>query len=229
MRKDLLLEVCAFNLASCIIAEKNGAKRIELCAHQSLGGTTPSQELIQQVKANLSIPIYPIIRPRGGDFLYTSDEFDEMLKSIELCKQLHCEGIATGVHLQDGEIDMPRMKILVQAAHPMKVTCHRVFDRTPNPFKALEDIINCGCERILTSGHQDTAIAGIELITDLIEVAADKIIIMPGAGVRANNIGQLIEETGAIEYHTTSITGVDEMINEDELMHIFVAIRKATA
>jgi copper homeostasis protein len=220
MQQELMLEVCAFNLTSCIIAEKLGAKRIELCANHSLGGTTPTQELIQQVKEKLSIAIYPIVRPRGGDFLYNEEEFSQMLQSISICKELGCNGIATGVHLQNGEIDKIRFAKLVAAAYPIKVTCHRVFDRTPDPFKALEDLVEIGCERILTSGQANTAAGATKLLSQLVQAAGNKIIIMPGSGVRSSNIQQLIAETGAKEFHTSAIIDNTEMIDENELLQI---------
>jgi len=142
MQQKLLLEVCAFNAASCIIAERAGAGRIELCADYTVGGVTPALALVQEVKEKLSIPVYPIIRPRGGDFLYSDEEFTLMLKNIQDCKALQCEGIATGVHLQNGEIDKKRMEQLVQAAYPMKVTCHRVFDRTLIHSKRWKILLN---------------------------------------------------------------------------------------
>jgi copper homeostasis protein len=224
MPQALLLEICAFNIESCIIAEKTGARRIELCTNRNEGGTTPSVELIWAVKEKLSIPVYPIIRPRGGDFLYTDAEFSQMLHSIQICKELGCEGIATGVHLKNGEIDKPRFAKLVEAAYPMRVTCHRVFDRTPNPFKALEALVEIGCERILTSGQASSAIDAITLLSQLIQAADNNIIIMPGGGLRSSNIQQLIAETGAKEYHTSAIIGSTEKIDEHELKKILEII-----
>jgi len=207
---SLLLEVCAFNLQSAVIAEKAGAGRVELCENPADGGTTPSYGTIKQTREKISIALYPIIRPRGGNFFYSAEEFAIIKQDILLCKQLGCDGISTGVHMQNGEIDTERLKRIVEWAYPMGVTCHRVFDATPDPVKALEELIDCGCERILTSGQKSTAPEGIELLAKLVQQAAGRIIIMPGAGVRAANIETLIRDTGATEFHTSArITAPD--------------------
>jgi len=203
MNNKYILEVCAFNIQSCIIAAHAGAKRVELCDNPKEGGTTPSYGTIQRVKERVSIAVYPIIRPRAGDFLYNEDEFAIMKKDIELCKQLGCEGISTGVQLEDGSIDTERMKRMVEWAYPMGVTCHKIFDITPDPYKALEQLIDCGCERVLTSGSAGTAVEGISVLAKLVAQAADRISIMPGGGVRAANIAQLMQ-TGATEFHTSA-------------------------
>jgi len=205
-----LLEVCAFNMPSAVIAEKAGAKRVELCENPADGGTTPSYGAIKHTREKISIALYPIIRPRGGNFFYDEEEFAIIKQDILLCKQLGCDGISTGVHLQNGEIDTERLKRIVEWAYPMGVTCHRVFDATPDPFKALEEIIDCGCERILTSGQKSTAVEGIELLARLVQQAAGRITIMPGAGVRSSNIETLLQGTGATEFHTSArITAPD--------------------
>ncbi|OJW82968.1 MAG: hypothetical protein BGO69_03570 [Bacteroidetes bacterium 46-16] len=214
-----LLEVCAYNTDSCIIAQKVGAGRIELCAGAAVGGTTPSADTIREVKEKVTIPVYAMIRPRGGDFLYSDAEISTMLRDIDTCWQLGCEGIVTGVQLPDGNIDASLLTRLVERAYPMKVTCHRVFDRCPDPFKALEDIISAGCERILTSGQKDRAIEATQLLAQLIEAAAGRIIIMPGSGVRAANISRLVTETGAREYHTSALIQGD-VADEEELQKI---------
>jgi copper homeostasis protein len=200
----MLLEVCAFNLQSSIIAERVGAKRVELCENPADGGTTPSYGTIKQTREKIGIALYPIIRPRGGNFFYDEEEFAIIKQDIMLCKQLGCDGISTGVHLQNGEIDTERLKRIVEWAYPMGVTCHRVFDATPDPFKALEEIIDCGCERILTSGQKSAAPEGIKMLAELVQQADGRIIIMPGAGVRSSNIESLINGTGATEFHTSA-------------------------
>ena len=200
----MLLEVCAFNLQSSIIAERAGAKRVELCENPADGGTTPSYGTIKQTREKIGISLYPIIRPRGGNFFYDDNEFAIIKQDILLCKQLGCDGISTGVHLQNGEIDTERLKRIVEWAYPMGVTCHRVFDATPDPFKALEEIIDSGCERILTSGQKSAAPDGIDVLADLVQRADGRIIIMPGAGVRSSNIEKLISGTGAKEFHTSA-------------------------
>ena len=200
----MLLEVCAFNLQSSIIAEKAGAKRVELCENPADGGTTPSYGTIKQTREKIGIDLYPIIRPRGGNFFYDEEEFAIIKQDILLCKQVGCDGISTGVHKQDGTIDTEKLKRIIEWAYPMGVTCHRVFDATPDPFEALEAIIESGCERILTSGQKSTAPEGIELLAKLVQQANGRIIIMPGAGVRSSNIETLINGTGATEFHTSA-------------------------
>lgn len=197
------LEVCAFNLQSCIVAEQAGAARVELCADPLQGGTTPSYGVIKQARKQLSIQLYPIIRPREGDFCYDEHDFAIMQNDIAVCKEIGCDGVSAGIQLPNGAIDTERLKIIVELAHPMKVTFHRSFDTTPDAFKALEDIISCGCARILTSGQQPKAVDAIDTITELIRVAAGRISIMPGSGVRASNIEQL-KITGAKEFHTSA-------------------------
>ncbi|MBS1584389.1 MAG: copper homeostasis protein CutC [Bacteroidetes bacterium] len=212
-----LLEVCAYNAASCIIAEEAGADRIELCADASVGGTTPSVETIKEVKEKVRIPVYAMVRPRGGDFFYNDEEIATIKRDIATCWSLGCEGIATGAATADGRIDTELLKRIVDWAYPMRVTCHRVFDRTPDPFRALEDIISCGCERILTSGQQNTAIEGEGLIAQLVEAAGGRIIIMPGSGVRSSNISELVSATNAREFHSSARIAGSEMADEQDL------------
>jgi copper homeostasis protein len=201
---SIILEVCAFNIQSSIIAQKAGAARVELCDNPVEGGTTPSYGTVKETREKISIALYPIIRPRGGNFLYDDEEFAIIKQDILLCKQLGCDGISTGVQKQNGEIDTDKLKRIVEWAYPMGVTCHRVFDRTPDPFEALEEIIACGCERILTSGQKSAAPEGAALLAKLVQQASERIIIMPGAGVRSSNISDLIKETGASEFHTSA-------------------------
>ncbi|MBS1662392.1 MAG: copper homeostasis protein CutC [Bacteroidetes bacterium] len=198
------LEICSFNLASALIAQQSGADRIELCASPEEGGTTPSAGLIRTARESLRIQLYPIIRPRGGDFLYTEEEYRIMLRDIDYCKQVGCNGVVIGMLLSDGSIDKQRCSRLVEAAYPLGVTFHRAFDWAANPFEALEDIINIGCERILTSGQRPTALEGAELIDQLVREADDRIVIMPGSGVRSANIIEIAEKTGAAEFHTSA-------------------------
>ena len=204
MINKIYLEVCAFSIQSCIVAEQVGAVRAELCDNPVEGGTTPSYGAIRQTRDKISIQLYPIIRPRAGDYFYDADEFAIIKKDIEVCKQIGCDGISVGIQKKDGEIDTDRLKQIVQWAYPMGVTCNRVFDRVPDPFKALEEVITCGCERILTSGQKSAAPEGIEVLARLVKQADERIIIMPGAGVRSSNIEKLIRETGASEFHTSA-------------------------
>ena len=211
------LEVIGFTIESCMIAQAAGAHRIELCDNPSEGGTTPSYGFIKTARENLSIELYPIIRPRGGDFLYSEIEFEVMKADIENCKNLGCDGVVIGILHADGTVDKKRCKQLVEIAHPMKVTFHRAFDRTNDPFKAMEDIISIGCERILTSGQKKLATDGEELLNKLVKQANNRIIIMPGSGVNSDNIETLVKNTNATEFHTSARTFVNskmEFINE---------------
>ncbi|MEO5592131.1 MAG: copper homeostasis protein CutC [Chitinophagaceae bacterium] len=211
------LEICCYNYQSCIIAAQAGANRIELCADAAEGGTTPGFGTIKLVKEKAGMDVYPIIRPRGGDFFYTEDEFLMMKSEILLCRDLGCEGVVIGMLKQDGTVDKEHCKQLVAFAYPMSVTFHRAFDRAINPFEALEDIIQTGCERILTSGHKPGALEGAPLLDELIRQANDRIIIMPGSGIRAANIVEVAKKTGAIEFHSSASIKINssmQFINE---------------
>lgn len=198
------LEICCYNLDSALIAADAGADRVELCADPGAGGTTPGIGLIKAVRKKIGIELYPIIRIRGGDFLFSEEEFDVMLHEVEACKSAGCEGVVMGMLLPDGRIDKENASRLIEKAYPMGVCFHRAFDWTRNPFEALEDIIAIGCERILTSGQQSTAILGASLIKDLVSQADGRIQIMPGSGVRAANIMDLKNETGATQFHSSA-------------------------
>lgn len=200
------LELIAFTIQSCTDAQNAGAHRIELCDNPGEGGTTPSYGFIKAARKKLHIELYPIIRPRGGDFLYSDDEFEIMKTDISTCKQLGCDGVVIGILNADGTIDKKRCSQLVSLAYPMGVTFHRAFDRTNNLQQALEDVIEIGCERILTSGGVPNAADGAETIAQLIKQANNRIIIMPGSGVRADNIKVIAEKTGATEFHTSART-----------------------
>lgn len=200
----ITLEICAASVASCVAAQEGGANRIELCDNLLEGGTTPSYATITLAREKVNIALYPIIRPRGGDFLYSDLEYETMKRDIAVCKQLGCDGIVTGLLTPEGKVDIPRTKALVELAWPMGVTYHRAFDMTNDPLQALEDVIATGCERILTSGHRNTAVEGALLLAELVKKADGRIAIMVGSGVRSHNIGQLIQATRAQEYHTTA-------------------------
>jgi len=206
------LEICSYDLVSALLAQEAGAHRIELCAGPAEGGTTPGPGTIRVARERLHIDLYPIIRPRGGDFLYSDEEYDTMRKEVAYCKQVGCNGVVIGLLNADGTIDKRRAAQLVELAYPLGVTFHRAFDRAINPFEALEDIISIGCERILTSGQRPTALEGAVLINELVRQADDRIIIMPGSGVRADNILHLAEKTDANEFHTSARTAVHSVM-----------------
>jgi len=200
---SFIIEIATSDFLTTKSAVEGGADRIELCANLAEGGTTPSYALIKKCREAFSIPLFPIIRPRGGDFLYTKDEFEIMKNDIKLCKELGCEGIVIGLLNMDGTIDMTRTSELIELAYPLEVTFHRAFDRCKDPFVALEELIEIGCQRILTSGQKPTVSEGVDLIAELNEKAEDRIIIMPGSGLRKENIKMLAEKTGCIEFHSS--------------------------
>jgi copper homeostasis protein len=201
-----MLEIIGFTVEGSLLAQKAGADRIELCDNLKEGGTTPSLGFMQQARKYLQIPIYTMIRPRGGDFLYTPIEFEQMKMDVLHCKNAGMDGIVIGLLQKDGTVDVNRTSQLVELAYPLEVTFHRAFDRTSNPLEALAAIILTGCQRILTSGQHPTALAGATLIATLIQKAASDIVIMPGSGIKSDNLLQLIQLTKATEYHASAST-----------------------
>ena len=198
-----IIEIATSDFLTTKSAVEGGADRIELCANLAEGGTTPSYAHIKKCREAFDIALFPIIRPRGGDFLYTKDEFEIMKNDIKLCKELGCEGIVIGLLNMDGTIDMTRTSELIELAYPLEVTFHRAFDRCKDPFVALEELIEIGCQRILTSGQKPTVSDGVDLIAELNKKADDRIVILPGSGVRKDNIKMLAEKTGCIEFHSS--------------------------
>jgi copper homeostasis protein len=186
-----------------------GAHRIELCNDLPEGGTTPGYGTIFSAGNNLDIGIHVIIRPRGGDFLYSDSEYDIMKKDIDICSKCKVDGIVLGILRSDGSIDIERTAKLVEFAHPMPVTFHRAFDMCSDPFQGLEDVIEAGASRLLTSGQKDTAPEGADLIRQLIQQAKDRIIIMPGSGIDDSNIEKIARVTGAKEFHLTGRKIID--------------------
>jgi len=200
---NCLLEVCAGSLQSALHAKAGCAHRIELCDNLSEGGTTPSPGTIRMVKKLLDIPVFVLIRPRPGDFLYSDEEFESMKEDVLFCKGHRVEGVVLGVLHANGTVDVERCAALIQLARPMQVTFHRAFDRTRDPFDALEDIIHLGCERILTSGQAASAMEGSDMIMELVSRAGPRISIMPGSGVSEDNVIGLVKKTGAREVHAS--------------------------
>jgi copper homeostasis protein len=198
------LEVIGFDLASCLIAETHGANRIELCANPEEGGTTPSYGMIAVARRNTTIELCPIIRPRGGDFLFTDQEFRAMLVDVEQCGLLGCDGVVIGMLSRDGHVDVERCSELIRRADSMKVTFHRAFDRVKDPMRSLAEIIELGCARILTSGLRPNVDMGKDMLRTLVAAAGDRITIMPGSGVRSANVLELAQFTGARAFHSSA-------------------------
>lgn len=216
----MLLEICAYNIQSCIIAARAGAARIELCTNPLEGGVTPSFGLIQYVAESVSIPAFTMIRPRGGSYVYDAHELQIIKKDILKCREMGIKGIATGIQLPDGRLDANNMKRITEWAYPMQVTCHKVFDETPDAFAALDVLIQAGFARVLTSGLKKTAMEGAATLKQLVDFAAGRIIIMPGGSVRSSNIAQLVALTGATEYHSSAITTATQIANETEVHNL---------
>ena len=217
-------EACCTSLEAVLAAERTGARRIELCERLEVGGVTPSEKLLREVLAATSLPVNVLVRPRGGDFVYTEEEVQTMLESIRLCRSLGAHGVVIGALTPAGHVNMPLMRRLVAAAkdshpgpldsHPgldpgspsLSVTFHRAFDESTDPFAALEDVIALGCDRLLTSGHAADAFAGRALIGELVRRAAGRIVVMAGCGVRPGNIAQIAADSGASEFHSSCIS-----------------------
>jgi copper homeostasis protein len=198
-----VIEIATTDFTTTESAVEGGADRIELCSALNEGGITPSFGLIKQCRKAFDVALFPIIRPRAGDFLYTDEEFELMKSDVLLSKQSGCEGVVIGLLKKDGTIDLERTAALIELAYPLEVTFHRAFDRCKDPFQALEELIEIGCQRILTSGQKQTAPEGIDMISKLIKEADDRIIVMPGSGVRKDNIKMIADNTGAIEFHSS--------------------------
>ncbi|MBV7404496.1 copper homeostasis protein CutC [Enterobacter sp. ENT03] len=197
-----LLEICCYSEESAIVAAQHGADRIELCAAPNEGGLTVSYGVLKRVRQRVTIPVHPIVRPRGGDFCYSAAEFSAMLEDIALIKSLGYPGVVIGVLDEDGNVDVPRMRHIMAAAAGMAVTFHRAFDMCQNPHEAFDKLGDLGVARILTSGQQASAEQGVSLITEL-KARSGVPIIMAGAGVRLSNLERLLD-AGIAEVHSSA-------------------------
>ena len=196
------LEICTFNLTDTKVASNHKISRIELCEKKDLGGITPRRELIKE-SLQLGTPIHPIIRPRGGDFNYSSREFDIMLDDVSFCRDNRCSGIVFGFLNKKNDVDISLCREIIKVSGNMSLTFHRAFDKTRNPFESMEKIIDLGFDRILTSGQKSDAISGLRLINALTEKSNGRISIMPGAGVRSSNIDILFDNKKISEFHSS--------------------------
>jgi copper homeostasis protein len=197
------LEICANSYQSAKNAEKAGAGRLELCTELSVGGITPSYGLLKKISEEITIPVNILIRPRSGNFFYTDNELELMKNNIKLCKKLGFNGIVSGVLNADNSIDVKRTKELIELSRPLSFTFHRAFDCVSNPEKALKKLIDLKVDRILTSGLQEKAKDGIELLIELQKLSKDKLIILPGSGINKKN-AVLFNEAGFKEIHTSA-------------------------
>jgi len=203
----MVLEITVDSITSMLTAIKAGADRIELCSAHSLGGLTPSYGLMKKAK-ELNIETFIMIRPRAGDFLYDEQEFETMKEDILAVKEMGFEGIVTGILLSDGRIDIDRMRELVELANPLKVVLHRAFDDAKDPVEDIDKLIEMGICRILTSGQRADALKGAEYIAELQKRFGDRIDIMPGGGVNAENIEEIYNITGCTHYHLSGKVNV---------------------
>ncbi|RXJ09647.1 copper homeostasis protein CutC [Lelliottia nimipressuralis] len=197
-----LLEICCYSMECAVTAQQNGADRVELCAAPKEGGLTPSYGVLKSVREAVTIPVHPIIRPRGGDFCYSAGEFDAMLEDVVRVRELGFPGLVIGLLDEDANVDMPRMRQIMAAAKGMAVTFHRAFDMCKNPIQAFEKLAELGVARILTSGQQSTAEKGLQLIMEL-KGHSGVPIIMAGAGVRASNLKTFLN-AGVEELHSSA-------------------------
>ncbi|MBZ0247675.1 MAG: copper homeostasis protein CutC [Cyclobacteriaceae bacterium] len=205
-------EVVVYNIDSALRAQEGGADRIELCDNPAEGGTTPSFGVIEQVRQNISMDVFVMLRPRGGDFCYNNYEFHIMKRDLSQCQRLSVDGLVFGILTEEGRIDKKRCKELIAKARPLKVTCHRAFDMTRDPFEALEDCIEVGFNRILTSGQRPKAIEGIGLIAELVKKAEGRIAIMAGSGVNENTVSEIVKTTEVKEIHFSATTFNDSVM-----------------
>lgn len=213
----MVLEIACFNLESCLIAQQAGAIRIELCSDYQVGGITPSKELIRELRKKITVDLFVMIRPRGGNFIYSENEFLQMQETILFCKEQNCEGVVFGILNENNEVDIERCSKLVSMAKPMQCTFHRAFDECSEPEKALNEISECGFYRILTSGGKGNAIENLSQFKQLIELSKNKITIMPGGGIRSQNILEIIQQTGAKEFHSAAIIDTTVIADEKEI------------
>ncbi|HTV71497.1 MAG TPA: copper homeostasis protein CutC [Rhizobiaceae bacterium] len=204
--KPPLIEVCVEGIDGFLAAQEAGADRVELCSSLLEGGLTPSLGTVRETLKLAKIPFHVIVRPRGGDFLYSDAEFASMVADVEALRELGVVGVVAGCLNANGTIDEPRMTALVKAAGGINVTCHRAFDMTRDPFEALEALIRCGVGRVLTSGQRDTAVEGAGLLAELVKRAAGRIIILGCGALDPDNIAAVRAKTGLTEMHFASLT-----------------------
>src|SRR5437016_10788855 len=201
MARKYLLEISVDGVEKAVAAERGGAARIELCTDLSVGGLTPSRELLRNVREAVHIPVYSMVRPRAGDFVYSDTEFSEMERSIAVAGECGMDGVVTGILRKGSKINVNRTRRLVDLARPLPVTFHRAFDECSDERKALEEWILKWASRVLTSGGAKPALEGAAKLAELIAMASDRILILPGAGITHSNIAKIAEKTGAIEFH----------------------------
>lgn len=213
VRPTMLVEICVDSAESALAAERGGANRVELCGNLKEGGTTPSAGCIKATRRHLKIGLQVIIRPRGGDFLFSESEMETMREDIRMAKELGADGLVIGCLTADGHIDQPRTSELLDLSRPLNVTFHRAFDMCRDPRQGLEELIDLGVDRVLTSGQDESCVEGLDLIAALQKQAADRIIVLPGGGITPQNVRQIVEGTGVREVHLSARTIVESRMN----------------
>jgi copper homeostasis protein len=216
MKQKYILEISVDSIEAARAAERGGADRIELCSNLSAGGITPADGVMFETRADLQIPIFAMIRPRAGDFLYSDGEFATMRASIRRAYHLQLDGVVLGILTPENRVDVERTQELVKLASPLQVTFHRAFDRAIHLRKALEDVVRTGAQRILTSGGAKDAPEGAAVLGRLVAAAGDRITIVPGAGINAANISLIVERTDAVEFHSGLSTALPYGSNDYE-------------
>jgi copper homeostasis protein len=229
-----ILEISVESVEAALAAERGGADRLELCANLGEGGTTPATELLRSVRERVRLPIFAMIRPRGGNFLYSDSEFAAMREAMHAARESGADGFVLGLLDAEGRVDVERARELIEQASPLPVTFHRAFDASVNLNAALDDVIATGAARVLTSGGKQTAPEAFGVLGELVRSAGERIVVMPGSGLHAGNIGEAVEATGAREYHAglssvASQAGGDLDGFEREVRKMVAALRAAAA
>jgi copper homeostasis protein len=230
MHDKYLIEISVESVEAAAAAERGGASRIEFCSNTRVGGTTPSDDLLRAVRERVSLPIFSMVRPRGGDFFYSEAEFEAMQRDIDAAKECGMDGVVLGLLTADGEIDVARSVQLVQQAGPLPVTFHRAFDECVDLRRSLEDVIATGATRLLTSGGRATAPEALGVLGELVRIAQERLIMLPGSGIHAGNIREVVRKTGACEFHAglSSVVAnatVDIRAFEEEVRKLATALR----
>jgi copper homeostasis protein len=230
MQSWYILEISVESVAAAMAAERGGAQRIEFCANAREGGTTPSDELLRAVRERVRLPILSMVRPRAGDFVYSDAEFEIMRRDIQAAKEFQMDGVVLGLLEADGRIDVERSAQFVEQARPLPVTYHRAFDESRDLQKSLEDVIKTGAARLLTSGGRRTAPEALGVLAELVRIAGERLIVMPGSGIHAGNIRKVARTTGAREFHAGLSSVIASPANnlaafEEEVRKLAAALR----
>ena len=224
----MILEMCIESVESAVASAEGGADRVELCANLLEGGTTPSLGSVRETRRRANIDLSVMVRPRGGDFCYSPEEFAVMREDVKVFREEGVDCLVFGLLNRDGTIDSERTAELIELAGPVPVTVHRAFDMCRDPFEGLETICSLGATRILTSGQEDTVLEGVDLIRDLVHRAGDRVVIMPGCGVTLKNCARIAAETGASEIHVAVVSAMEsDMEFRNSRVYMGTALRSA--